>query len=126
MPHPKAINPVVITEWTYLFCRFVADVLSPRVDGGWALTIGLRGALSRPWGLRMRKGQWSGSHVGWIDEGSPAGFDDWRDQVSASLSAERDAYALLSRLYNVFGLSVDDLDIVADGAVDADAIAHIR
>lgn len=125
-PKPLAINPVVVTEWTYLFCRFVADVLAPRVTGGFTITIGIRGGRSRPWALRMRQGQWSGRPSGFFDDGSAPGMDDWRESLAASLVPERDAYELLARLYNLFGLSVDDLEIIRNAAVDADAIANIR
>ena len=55
-PTARALNPVVVTEWTYLFCRFVADVLAPRVTAGFRITIRVRGGRSRPWGLLMRRG----------------------------------------------------------------------
>ena len=125
-PTASVINPVVITEWTYLFCRFVARELAPRVHGGWTLTVGMRGGRSRPWGLRMRKGQWSRGQFGFLDEGNLPGMDDWRSPLLASLRPEHDAYGLLQLLYNLFGLKADDLDIVDKGEVDVEAIANIR
>jgi hypothetical protein len=126
VPEPGAVNPVVITEWTYLFCHLVSDVLAQRVDGPWAMSIGIRGANSRPWGLRMRAGQWSGRQAVFFGDGNPAGMDDWSYELEPQMDPSRDAYALLERLYEMFGLSVDDLEIVTNHAVDVEAIAALR
>jgi hypothetical protein len=118
---PEAINPVVIAEWTYLFCRFVATNLATRATGPWRLYVGVRGARSRQWSLRMRRGQWSNQQT-FLGEGTEAGQDSWNDVVAATGTPEVDAYSILHLLYDLFGQEVDELDLVESERVSPQAI----
>ncbi len=123
-PAAETINPVVLTEWTYLFCRFVESSLSTRVEGPWRLAIGVRGASSRPWGLRMRRGQWNNQefHFG---GGEFAGMDTWEFSVTSQMNPGVDAYTLLRHLYELFGLEVDDLQLIENGMVNAERFRQL-
>lgn len=124
-PRPRRINPVVITEWTYLFCRLIADQLAPVVSSDWELFIGLIGARSRPWSLTAAEGRLPYSE-GWFSDGKPSRVDNWEQKVSATLVPGSDSYALLAALYEVFGLDYDSVGLGSDRRIDPDLIAAIR
>lgn len=125
-PESRTINPLVVTEWTYLFCRLVADHLAVRASGPWQLTIGLRGAKSRPWSLKMRPGLWTAAQgVPFLADGVPPGPDSWEESVAATLDPSRDSYVLLDRLYNVFGQDFDTLNLAEAGAIAAERIVNL-
>lgn len=125
-PEPRKINPVVLTEWTYLFCRLVAAVLAPRVAGQWQLTIGMRGSRSRPWALLAAGGTWSSQREGWFGDGTPSRVDYWDTTIPASLDPARDAFDLLTALYEAFGLVYDDVGFSSGGTVDTERIRELR
>ncbi len=121
-PEARTINPTVLVEWTYLFCRFVTESLAPSVAGDWRLSARLRGALSRPWALRLLGGN---GPVRW-SEGSPPGLDDWQYSQPATLDPATDAFSLLARIYGLFGVSADQIPYAVDGRVDPAALQAIR
>ncbi|MEZ5142894.1 MAG: putative DNA binding domain-containing protein, partial [Acidimicrobiales bacterium] len=54
-PRPAAINLVVLTEWTYLYAKFVRDRLAAAY-GNYHYLVRIVGAETRPWTLRLRPG----------------------------------------------------------------------
>ncbi len=125
-PEPRKINPVVLTEWTYLFCHLVATVLAPRVAGQWRLTIGMRGSRSRPWALLAARGSWSSQREAWFSDGRQSRVDYWDETIPASADPGRDAFLLLTALYGAFGLPYNDVGFSSDDAVDAERIRELR
>jgi len=124
-PGPRRINPIVVTEWTYLFCRLIADKLAPAVDSGWELFIGLIGAKTRPWSLAAIEGRQASSDI-WFLDGKPSRVDNWEQRLPATLDPGADAYRMLSALYEVFGLDYDTVGLAPDKRVDPEMIAAIR
>ena len=121
-PEPRAINPTVLVEWTYLFCLFVRECLADAVEGEWRLVARLRGSLSRRWPLQLRSGL---SSDGW-EEGSPAGLDDWYYESDATLDPAADAFTLLAQIYALFGLPQEHIPYTEAARVDPEKIKAIR
>lgn len=124
-PETRDINPVVVTEWTYLFCHFVAEKLAQNVDTDWRITMGLRGAKTRPWSLSASPGRWTDKGRVWFRRGTLSQMDRWQHTIEASLDAGRDAYVLLQALYSVFGLGFDDVELANGEQIDPDLIRSL-
>ncbi len=111
-PIRRRINPVVVTEWTYLFTKFVTDHLAKVNSVPWRLGIGLRGAVSRPWSLAAVQVRWEQQKDSLIlPDARPSGPDDWRTDIPSQSDPELDAFALLERMYRNFGVEFDQLGL---------------
>lgn len=89
----------MLVEFTYEFCRFHADLLLPAVPGDWRLALLVRGAQSRPWRLAL------GPRDAQFDtEYNLASSDEWERAIASSGDAEADAFELLARFYDLFGM----------------------
>ncbi len=120
-PQPQQINATVLVEWTYLFCLFVEQCLAGPVEGGWRFAARLRGARSRPWSLRLQRGQ---ARNFW-EEGREPGMDEWFDEFEGIGDAGADAFNILSGIYQLFGLDESAIPFVTDGRVDPEKIRAI-
>lgn len=113
---PLDINHVALVEFTYEFCRFQTAVLQPTVQSKWNLAVLIRGAKSRPWSLRL------GATRSLSQE---AHADEWIDVIEAGEDAAANAYQLLARVCDLFGLPEGHLRFVRDGRVDEQAILDL-
>jgi hypothetical protein len=91
----------------------------------WTLTIGLRGATKRPWSLSASGGSWVAQHNSFWSDGSPSPINDWEHTIDATLDPGRDAHALLSQLYEIFGLDYTDVGFSEGGQVDLQRIRNL-
>ena len=113
---PLNINHVALVEFTYEFCRFQTAVLQPTVQSKWNLAVLIRGAQSRPWSLRL------GAERSLSQE---AHADEWVEAIEAGEDPAVNAYELLARVCDLFGLPESDLRFVRDGRVDEQAILDV-
>ena len=114
-PRRLDINVVALVEFTYEFCRFHTEVLQPHVPpSNWHLAVLVRGAQSRPWSLRI--GRWPHQQ---------AQSDEWIEVIEAGEDPAVNAYELLARVCDLFGLRASDLQFVRDGRVDVQAILDV-
>jgi hypothetical protein len=91
----------------------------------WTLTTGLRGATKRPWSLSASGGSWVAQHNSFWSDGSPSRINDWEHTIDATLDPGRDAHALLSQLYEIFGLDYTDVGFSEGGQVDLQRIRNL-
>lgn len=117
VPRALWINTTVLVEFTYEFCRFQSTVLTGVVQGPWLLALCVRGAKTRPWRLALgpRGAQFDVDY-------HQASSDDWEREVPATENPERDAYQLLVRFYDLFGLPESLIPFIADGRVEPDEL----
>lgn len=126
-PGPAAINPVVVTEWTYLYCRFLHNELIKRAPGVWNLTIGVHEAVSRSWSFTALPGRWTEqSSMRFLSDARPAGKNEWHHTIRPGDDPGQDAYRILAPLYSLFGLNYDDVGLAIDGRVQPDLIGGVR
>jgi hypothetical protein len=114
------INRIVLAEYTFEFCRFVAQELMPRLqDDAWRLISAGRLARSglMPLVLPGRDGLGAGLHE--------AILDTWDEIVTASGDYEQDAFALLERTFEMFGLPSESIPFSAHGRVVEETIRSI-
>lgn len=117
-PRPQQLNATVLIEWTYLFCLFVERCMAESVEGGWRFAARLRGARSRPWSLRLERGQ----ARNFANEGREPGMDEWFAEFDGRGDAGADAFTVLASLYQLFGLDQSAIPFVTDGRVDPEKI----
>lgn len=117
-PRRLTVHPLAVVEFTYEYCRFLADQLIPRVDNDWDLCVFVLGAKSRPWSLQLGHG----SAFDHFPDARPAVTDDWLKIVRWSEDAARTAHQLLVQLYELFGQPDTTIPYIQEGRVDADAI----
>jgi len=119
-PRPLAVSHIVLIEFTYLFCLFQHVALSAAIDGTWRLAIVVCGAESRPWKLRLGPR----GHV-FAGELRPPSADTWVKKLVSTDDPGRDAYALVARFYDLFGVGEGQIPFVADGAIDPDQLRNL-
>lgn len=118
-PHRLQVHPTAPVEFTYEFCKFTTEELTPNVETGWHLGLLVVGAKSRPWSLQLGPR----SAFDWLSNGSsPASTDVWLRTLPASGDPARDAYQLLTHVYDLFGQPESAIPHVSAGRVDVDAI----
>lgn len=114
---PLKINPVVLAEWVYEFCRFIHRAVVPRWGGdSWSLAVLVQGARSAERPLRMPT---TADRVMLrLADGTPAEAD--RRLVSFDYSADPkvDAIRLLGAVYGVFSLPVTTSPFNREGEFD--------
>jgi len=122
-PHPTGeprslkINTTVLVEFTYEFCRFQNAVLQGAVEGSWDLALTVRGAQSRTWGLQL------GPRNTMIESDySPASSDAWLRTIPSTNNPESDAFELLARFYDLFGLPESAIPFTSDRKIDRSAL----
>ena len=119
VPRAMRINTTVLVEFTYEFCRFQAMMLHPAIDGSWKLALHVLGAQSRPWRLAL------GPRNGNFDsEYKEASSDDWLKEITGTSQAESDAFELLARFYDLFGLPEALIPFSSDRRIDPDGIIN--
>jgi hypothetical protein len=117
---PFALNATAFVEYVYEFFRFVYEVLAPRAGSGrWSFRVVSRGWKSLQGGLTLTEGR---PEVAWMQTAHAASGDALDDEVEGTGSAGKDAFAVLGRLYGLFGLSTGAIPFTADGAVSVDLL----
>jgi hypothetical protein len=112
-PRPLPINTTVLVEFTYEFCRFEMGVLAPVIPGTWDLALIVRGAQTRPWRLAL------GPRGADFDyDYRMASSDEWAKEIVATGEPEADAFELLARLYDLFGLAESFIPFATDRRID--------
>lgn len=123
-PEQRRINPVVVTEWTYLFCYLVANHLAGPTKSVWQLLIGLRGAKNRPWSVAAVSGRPDASQM-WFSDAEPSRLDNWEHWIDATLDPGVDSYRLLTALYEIFGLKYETVGLSTNDRVDPTLISAL-
>jgi hypothetical protein len=112
-PGAAAINHLVLTEYTFLFTRFVHQQLMPRYGSYTYVTV-ILGARDREWRLTLPNRHPRDLGIG---EGSPTG-NAMATVVPARDDAESDAYALVATVFDFFGLQRELMSFAADGKIN--------
>ncbi|MDQ6946022.1 MAG: ATP-binding protein [Actinomycetota bacterium] len=121
-PRPLLVNQTVLIEFSFVFCKFVHDVLAPAVDGEWQLGLVVLGAHSRPWKLRLGP---PSTHP-WPNELRDPSDDEWVRTAHSSGDPGRDAYQLVARFYDLFGLGENQIPFATGNSIDPDQIRNIQ
>lgn len=118
-PRPLKMNLIALVEFTYEVCRFQRQILMPRIQGDWQIAVCFIGAKTRPW-----RPTFGGPHD-FADELHPASADDWLKVIRCGSDAETDAYQLLARAFDLFGVSEQQIPYTTDGRVDPTKIRAV-
>lgn len=109
-PRPLKINQLVLTEYTYLFARFVNEQLRPRF-GGYRYAVLFLGATDRPWTLTLPAGYPPDRIIG--DGSRPTG-PNMVHPVEPGGDPGTDAYRLLTAVFDFFALARADIRFTED------------
>jgi hypothetical protein len=112
-PGAAPINHLVLTEYTYLFAKFVREQLDTRY-GNYTYVVVIAGARDREWRLTLPNRYPREFGIG---EGSPTG-DTMATVVQTGDDAEADTYALVAAVFDFFGLQRDLMSFTGDGKID--------
>jgi len=117
------INPTVLVEYTYLFCRLIADSLAPLIPGAWNVCVVLLRARGgeRPLTLPTEfasQGFAFEHHVPQSDS-----LEQWMPMAS---TPEKTAYLLVKAIYDFFSASPTEIRYAENEAIDVEAIRSVR
>ena len=126
-PRRLNINVVALVEFTYEFCRFVANSLQPRVDAPWQMALLVRGAQTRSWSLRLGLPWNEDSWLRPDTYGRDPHSDEWSQVFDATEDPAVNAAQLLAGVCALFAQSENDLaPFVLHGRVVEEAITNLR
>lgn len=121
---PLRINPVVLNEWVYEFCRFVDRELAPRWGrDGWVIVAVVRRAQTADRPLVLPSGY--GANGSSRFQPHPAETDERVEAFAAELDPPADAAVLLESIYSVFGLGLQNTPFVVNGRFDESVLMRL-
>lgn len=120
-PRPLLVNHVVLVEFTYVFDLFHHQVLAPVVPGPWRLGQVVLGARSRPWSMLLGPR----ANYAFHDEGRPPSEDIWVQTVASSVDPAFDAFALVARFYDLFGVGERDIPFAIGNRIDPEQLLSL-
>jgi hypothetical protein len=114
------INEVVLVEYTFEFCRFVAEELLPRLeDRDWMQAVSIQRARSGEFPLYL------GAQNVLSRQVDQAIVDSWSREFEMTGDPERDAFVLLEAVYQRFQRGPERIPFGADRLIPRSAIVSI-
>ena len=117
---PIWINPLTLVEFTFEFLRTLHAELIARAPGEWMLRVTCRRFASAD--IRLERGQLRRPPFFRDEFDDRVTEDSWHSTFATTGDPGRDAFAVLTRVYGLFGLGEDAIPYTDGKSISGEAI----